>query len=367
MYSERYQLVSKGQLLDGANHEKFKTAVGSRFRLDDKAIDRLVRGRPVSIKSDLDWNQVLRYREFFKSAGLDVQVRVVMGAEAFESALRTVADAAEYVAPDTTIRSQMLCDIRPLKSIIFSRVPFLNVFDESGDNHFILRSNPFKIGWVLMLAAVLFSSLTISNYTAQLLTYDFGFRTASTVISIIVLFACIPLLAVVLQPLGIMRFRPSGSQTENFACVELGDIGLRKRHYAIYGDGSDSYHVTKNRYGSAEVRCYNDKGRLVYSVTTRYAPDDESSSAVYDVASELGDLFDTYFLDYIRGLINYFQNLSNDPVIDDSTRFAYIYDENNKRVADIYLSSHIVVEFDETELDSRQRLFVLAMIAVGGC
>lgn len=70
-----YQLVFDGRLRPGITPDDARASIGTRFRLNERQVERLFSGRPVTVKRKLDASDAQRYQRAFLEAGAIVEVR----------------------------------------------------------------------------------------------------------------------------------------------------------------------------------------------------------------------------------------------------------------------------------------------------
>jgi len=102
--SERFQLMFRGEILDGQHKAVVKKRLAQLLNIDDDRAQRLFAGEPVVIKKDVDRVTAERCRADFKKAG--ARLRVTGDAEAAADPADTPADAdadADASGEDPTI------------------------------------------------------------------------------------------------------------------------------------------------------------------------------------------------------------------------------------------------------------------------
>jgi hypothetical protein len=89
--SERFQLMFRGETLEGQHKAVVKKRLAQLLNLDDDRLQRLFAGEPVVIKKDVDRATAARYQAEFKKAG--ARLRVVGDSDAETDPADTPADA----------------------------------------------------------------------------------------------------------------------------------------------------------------------------------------------------------------------------------------------------------------------------------
>jgi hypothetical protein len=89
--SERFQLMFRGEILDGQHKAVVKGRLAQLLNIDDDRAQRLFAGEPVVIKKDVDRATAGRYQAEFKKAG--ARLRVTGDADAAADPADTPADA----------------------------------------------------------------------------------------------------------------------------------------------------------------------------------------------------------------------------------------------------------------------------------
>ena len=107
--SERFQLMFRGEILDGQHKAVVKKRLAQLLNIDDDRVQRLFAGEPVVIKKDVDRATAARYQDEFKKAG--ARLRVTGDADASGedptiadpgAMLSDAADEPPPAAPDTS-------------------------------------------------------------------------------------------------------------------------------------------------------------------------------------------------------------------------------------------------------------------------
>ncbi len=75
MARERFDIIFSARLLEDADPARVRAALAARFKLDDRHLERLFSGRPVTIKRGVDLDTASRYRLAFRTAGALVDIR----------------------------------------------------------------------------------------------------------------------------------------------------------------------------------------------------------------------------------------------------------------------------------------------------
>jgi len=96
--SERFQLMFRGEILDGQHEAVVKKRLAQLLNIDDDRVQRLFAGEPVVIKKDVDRTTAARYQAEFKKAGARLRVTGDAAADPAD----TPADA-DSTAEDPTI------------------------------------------------------------------------------------------------------------------------------------------------------------------------------------------------------------------------------------------------------------------------
>ena len=89
MPADRFDVVFRGQLMEGQDPAQVRAKVGRLFKANEAQLQRLFSGKPVSIKQGVDVETASRYRQAFRQAGALVEIRASRQAEA----QRAAADA----------------------------------------------------------------------------------------------------------------------------------------------------------------------------------------------------------------------------------------------------------------------------------
>lgn len=75
MSQERFDIFFAGELLPDHDPAVTRQWLGTQFKLQGEALERLFSGQPVRIKQDVDMDTAGRYRAAFRQAGALVDVR----------------------------------------------------------------------------------------------------------------------------------------------------------------------------------------------------------------------------------------------------------------------------------------------------
>jgi hypothetical protein len=76
MPEERFDIVFRGQLVDGQDAATVREQVGRLFKASGDQLERLFSGRPTLVKKSVDLDTAARYRLAFRQAGALVEIRV---------------------------------------------------------------------------------------------------------------------------------------------------------------------------------------------------------------------------------------------------------------------------------------------------
>ncbi|HEX7026054.1 MAG TPA: hypothetical protein VF268_02345 [Gammaproteobacteria bacterium] len=69
MSSERYRVVFVGQVEPGRDPEKVKADLAAKFKLKPAVIKRIMAGRPIVVKNNLDAEMAFRYKTEIDAVG----------------------------------------------------------------------------------------------------------------------------------------------------------------------------------------------------------------------------------------------------------------------------------------------------------
>jgi hypothetical protein len=75
MAEELYDIFFAGKTLPGEDPLEARRKVGSLFKADDEALDRLFSGTAVRVKTGVDQETAIKYRVVFRNAGALVEIR----------------------------------------------------------------------------------------------------------------------------------------------------------------------------------------------------------------------------------------------------------------------------------------------------
>lgn len=69
MSGERYRVVFVGQVEPGRDPDKVKADLASKFKLNQAMVKRIMAGRPIVVKSNLDAEMAFRYKTEIDAVG----------------------------------------------------------------------------------------------------------------------------------------------------------------------------------------------------------------------------------------------------------------------------------------------------------
>jgi hypothetical protein len=99
---QRFDIYFAGEILPDHPAEAVKQWLGSQFKLQGQALERLFSGQPVRIKQGVDMDTAGRYRAAFRQAGALLEIRPVIDAPAPASpAPAPAAPAASQTAENS--------------------------------------------------------------------------------------------------------------------------------------------------------------------------------------------------------------------------------------------------------------------------
>jgi hypothetical protein len=69
MTSQRYRVVFEGEIVQGQDVEEVKKKLAALCKVSDEKIEKYFQGRPMLIRSDVDYQTAVKYQTAFRSAG----------------------------------------------------------------------------------------------------------------------------------------------------------------------------------------------------------------------------------------------------------------------------------------------------------
>jgi hypothetical protein len=96
MPADRFDVIFRGQLMEGQDSEHARQEVGRLFKANDAQLQRLFSGKPVSIKQNVDMDTASRYRLAFRQAGALVEIRASRPADAPKPVRTTEKTNADF-------------------------------------------------------------------------------------------------------------------------------------------------------------------------------------------------------------------------------------------------------------------------------
>lgn len=373
MYSERYQLFSRGRLLKGASKHNYLAYLNNKLGLDSNKADLLCNEKVVIIKNNLLWEEVNKYYQLFKKSGLNVGVQVVMNSESFISALTSNHDniktqTTDNIQKKNTKPLQLLCDLRKLKPLIYAPKTILNVTDLNKSTLYELNGKSISFGTLFLLAIVIFVSLNLQRYFVQLLTYNYGLVMTSTIIGISSLVICLIYLPILLPPLRNLEITRQNNSNVRYSYREIKNINLKEIKYYFSIDDDIASQIIRNRYNGFNTVCISDTGLVEYFVTNKEEEiNEQAGEASKEVSSYLSGLSILDYIEYFSAILKYLKNLSQEPSIENMNQFSFIYNEKHSLVATTYISSHLLIEFEDANIPEDEKIKVIstALISAG--
>ena len=116
MSQERFDIYFSGELLPDHAPAAVRQWLGSQFKLQGEALERLFSGQPVRIKQGVDLDTAGRYRAAFRQAGALVEIRQVTGptAPAAAPAASPAADEPELLPANTGTLEDCAAAVEPM-------------------------------------------------------------------------------------------------------------------------------------------------------------------------------------------------------------------------------------------------------------
>ncbi len=75
MFSQTFNIVFSGQLMEGTSLEEARDKIRQLFNADDKQLSRIFSGAPVTIKTGVDDETATKYRLAFRKAGVLIDIK----------------------------------------------------------------------------------------------------------------------------------------------------------------------------------------------------------------------------------------------------------------------------------------------------
>lgn len=391
MTAERYNILSKGELLQGFTLAQVIPRLIELFGSDEKSISRIFSTKPQIIIRNLTWHQAVKYQQKLKKAGLVIYLDLAPNPELFRASLMPAKDhftttpPLPLMQPEMAIAAQTPANIsepdeepctneqefqfvifnsEELNPLLFASAHEETLVDEQEKPLFELKNFNHVINYKLMLGVSLFCALLIQKYFTMLLlpTGNNGFI---TFVSIIIFLLIILFLPVFMRPRRIFTLTKSETGSAYLLCSQKANINPFISYYEIYSSQDELLAIIKYNRLKTLLQCMNKRGNILFTSSAEHNIDDVTRSATEDLRDEL---FNLSFLKYLEIIRRWQKRLKNrteqTPAYFESENARVVRDRNEKKIAFYYPESISAIEYPAVDENDKQQKILIAFLLV---
>jgi len=373
--SEKYKLISSGNLLPGVGHPNFEKNIQGKIKLTKENIKILVNGKSKTLKKLMPRDVAETYMQIFLQAGLDVKVCVDFTRDAFLSGL--VANNKPTVQTNTpTNEAEVIVDFNTLfiesskiSPIVFEKSKEMVLNNEEDKPAFSLHVNGI-LGIPLLFFLTVYSALNIQTYFLKLLVTKLDLNIGASIIGVILfifIIACFPLLIKNKRKLVFSNYSDSNT---SYSLEGINLFDLLNSNYVLKKNGITIGYIKKKRYKKYNVEGIDSDGNVIF---TALSPELLAESARYstgEVASELVSyrLFEhLLIISNILKIVNIFVKKPQEKTTSEMSLYCLLLNNKKEIAAKVYKGVNVAVEIRDYGGDNNKlaMLYLLGLMSAG--
>jgi len=352
MITEKYNLITKGELLEGFTREVVAPGLALLFKVDEQLISRIFSNKAQVIVKNITWEQALRYQKKLKSIGLIIYLDVILKAELFRDSLIPVAEHDNVDSSKIPSLQFMIFDNKKLNPIIAYPPQTETIYNIKEIPQFKLQSFNHKINFKFILILSLIASLLIQKYFTMIIVWYFS-GPLVTAISIVLFFLVTLLLPKIMIPNRIFTLRESKHDKPCLLCIQNSSYNLFIDSYKIYSPEGDYLATINHNKLKSYYQCIDEQGHVLFTSSEEHNIDDFTKGVTKDLRDEL---FDFSILAYINSVSVYYKKfkawIKQQPHEYSREDAYFIRDKNQKKTAYFYRGKNSAIELPENNSDN---------------
>jgi len=378
MKEDEYNLVCKGEIVQGFEQSDVIPKIAKLFKVDETVALRLLDKNPHVIKKRVNWQEALKYHKTLKDIGLVIFISLIFDANIFRESLipageQTVQVSSRLTEPQKVTTNSnfplqlMSLDIKNLISAIFSKAHEESILDDEGNAKFDLTSYSHHLNQKFLLLMSMFVALITQRYFTLIFVQYFSEQT-STILSIVIFLSIFLFLPRVMTPNQIFTLRNFGDDSAYLLCAQISSNNPFVDMYTIYSHDEDILAIVNKNKIKNRIECLDVEGNVIFTSYEEHNVDDVTK----DVASEIRDnMFDFSIFEYIRFYSKGFKKIKkwiNKERREYQRSDAFVVrDGNGKKVAYFLREDNSFLEYPsdlQNETESK-RLIAFLLICIG--
>lgn len=367
MTKDRFNTVSLGNTLNGAEDSNVIGELSKAFRISKKKASILVNKKKQTVKKEVDWNTAEAFRRKLTQAGLAADVELVFTRKLFLDSLTDRSQIKTQEPLDS--RHTYEIDLPKISPALFTLPGHTTIKSSGGVAAFRVNNRNPSISYAGCLLITLFA-LLVTQYHLYLVTN----QTLSTNVALITNIFCFMVIVLALPSIisirRVIQFTANGyGDQDDLVCVEKLIMNPMRREYDFYNEnGKKVAFVSQSRFRVKHMSCHTPDGEMLFKLKTYGALQRANATASPNAKSPLS----------IEGLKIFLRNTSikikdkidkdniHDKIIDrDITPNMVVAGKNNRPIAFLYRKKKAYIEIANSSSD-QQSLPCVLMFAVLG-
>jgi len=356
MKEDEYNLVCKGELVQGFEQLSVISEVAKLFKVDETVALQIADKKPHVIIKQVKWQKAVKYRNMLKNIGLVIYPNVVLDKNVFRESLVPVMNQPAVSKTKLSGQSDtdeglnvplqlMSLNIAKLIPAIFSMPHSEPLVDDKEVPRFNLESYNHAFNPIFLLLASMFTALIVQKYFALIMVQSMPGQMV-TAISIILFFLIIIIIPRVMSPNRVFTLRDAKDGSAYLLCAQIAGINPFVYKYSIYSREETLLATIKNYRLKNRIECWDMDDNILYSSSEERYVDDVTK----DVASELrNEIFELSVLTYIAMLSRWLKKLGKwfdkHPHVYHRSDAYVVRDRISTVVAYYYIEKNSVIEF----------------------
>ncbi len=364
MITEKYNLITKGELLAGYSKEVVCPRLALLFKVDEQSISRIFVNKKIILKKNVTWERALQYREKLKNIGLLIYIDVILKANNFRESLVSVENKSD-VDENIAVSSKFLYfDNKKINPVIAYLPHTETIYDKKEIPQFNLQSFNHKINFKFIIIVSLVTSLLIQKYIAMILVSLFS-GTVVTVMSVIIFILIVLFLPKIMMPNRIFTLRESKKDIPYLLCIQNSSYNIFIDSYLIYSPSGDYLTTITNNKLKSFYQCFDEHDNIVFTSSEEHDIDDFTKGVTKDLRDEI---FDFSVLTYLNSLSKQYKKFQSWLKKQPQTYLredAYIIRDNkHKKIAYYYRDKNSAIELPDGNFENKEHKILMAFLLI---